>query len=75
MAAMHQNETTAPLDAREDFLRLFTQVKPSPSRPGLAAEISSSQNAIGRLSVKPPSLFPAWASPTAALLDQPLIPE
>ncbi|MGA2244910.1 MAG: hypothetical protein ABSH48_07925 [Verrucomicrobiota bacterium] len=54
---------------------LFTRVKSSPSRPDLAAEISSSQNSIGRLSVKPPSLFPAWASPTAALLDQPRIPQ
>ena len=54
---------------------LSTHVKPSPSRPDLAAEIRSSQNAIGRLSVKPPSLFPVWASPTAALLDQPRIPQ
>jgi hypothetical protein len=54
---------------------LFTHVKPSPSRPNLAAEINSSRNAIGRLSVKPPSLFPAWASPTAALLNQPRIPQ
>lgn len=54
---------------------LFTHLKPSPSRPDLAAKISSSQNAIRRLSVKPQSLFPAWASPTAALLDQPRIPQ
>jgi len=54
---------------------LFSHVKPSPSRPNLAAEIRSAQNAIGRLSVKPLFLFPAWASPTAALLDQPRIPQ
>ena len=53
----------------------FTQVKPSPSRADLATEIRSSRSAIGRLSLKPSSLFPAWASPTAALLDQPRIPQ
>jgi anti-sigma factor RsiW len=32
------------------------------------AVISSTQSAIERLSVKPPSLFPDWASPTASML-------
>ena len=47
----------------------------SRARPDIAAIISSTQSAIARLSVEPPSLFPAWASPTASLLDPPRIPE
>ena len=34
------------------------------------AAISSTQSAIDRLSLKPPSLFPDWASPTASMLAQ-----
>lgn len=47
------------------------------SRAGwdIAATISSTQSAIARLSVEPPSSFPAWVSPTASLLDQPRIPQ
>ena len=44
---------------------------PSPTRPDIAAVCSSTQEAIARLSVEPPSSFPAWASPTASMLDQP----
>ena len=47
----------------------------SRARPDIAAIISSTQSAIARLSIEPPSLFPAWASPTASLLDPPRIPE
>ncbi len=43
-------------------------------RPDIVAAISATESAIARLSVEPPSLFPAWASPTASLLDQPRIP-
>ncbi|MGO8699079.1 MAG: hypothetical protein ACLQVY_15290 [Limisphaerales bacterium] len=32
------------------------------------AAISSTQSAIDRLSLEPPSLFPDWASPTASML-------
>jgi hypothetical protein len=41
------------------------------AQPDIAAALSSSQSAVARLSVDPPSLFPAWASPTASLLEQP----
>ena len=47
----------------------------SRTRPDVAAACSSAQEAIARLSVEPPSSFPAWASPTASLLDQPRIPK
>jgi len=53
---------------------LFIHVKPTRPQPDVAAVISSAQNAIARLSIEPPSPFPAWASPTASLLDQPRIP-
>jgi hypothetical protein len=42
--------------------------------PDLAATISSTQNAIARLSVEVPSSLPAWMSPTASMLDQPRFP-
>jgi hypothetical protein len=44
---------------------------PSPAHPDVAAACSRTQEAIARLSVEPPSVFPAWASPTASMLDQP----
>jgi anti-sigma-K factor RskA len=44
-------------------------------RPDLVATISSTQNAIARLSVEPPASLPAWMSPTASMLDQPRIPQ
>ena len=43
---------------------------PSPTRPDVVAVCSRTQAAIARLSVEPPSVFPAWASPTASILDQ-----
>ena len=54
---------------------IFTRREPSRAHPDIAAIISSTQSHIARLSVEPPSLFPAWASPTASLLDPPRIPE
>jgi len=54
---------------------IFTRREPSRARPDIAAIISSTQSHIASLSVEPPSLFPAWASPTASLLDPPRIPE
>ena len=47
----------------------------SRARPDIAAIIASTQSHIARLSIEPPTLFPAWASPTASLLDPPRIPE
>jgi anti-sigma factor RsiW len=46
---------------------------PSPAHPDVAAACDSAKEAIARLSVEPPSSFPAWASPTAPILDQPQI--
>jgi hypothetical protein len=45
------------------------------AQPDVAAAIASSRNSIARLSVEPPSLFPAWASPTASMLEGPRIPQ
>lgn len=47
----------------------------SQTQPDIADTISSTQGAIARLSIEPPSLFPAWSSPTASLLDLPRIPQ
>ena len=47
----------------------------SRASPDVATACSSTQEAIARLSVEPLSSFPAWASPTASLLDQSSIPE
>ena len=57
------------------FVMLPRHRDSSRARPDLAATISSSRSAIARFSVEPPSLFPAWASPTASMLDQPRIPQ
>ena len=54
---------------------LFIHVKPTRSRPDVAAVISSTQDVIARLSIEAPASFPAWVSPTASLLDQPRIPQ
>ena len=54
---------------------IFTRREPPRPRPDIAAIISSTQSHIASLSVEPPSLLPAWASPTASLLDQPRIPQ
>ncbi len=48
---------------------------PSPTRPDVVAVCSRTQAAIARVSVAPPSVFPAWASPTASMLDQPPPPK
>lgn len=53
---------------------IFQRREPSRARSDIAAIISSTQSRIARLAVEPPSLIPAWASPTASLLDQPRIP-
>jgi hypothetical protein len=57
------------------IVMIFTRREPSRGRPDVAAAIASSQNTIASLSVEPPSLFPAWASPTASMLDQPRLPQ
>jgi|SRR6266478_1260283 len=54
---------------------IFTRREPSRAHPDIAAIISATQSHIARLSVAPPSLFPAWASPTASLLDPPRLPQ
>ena len=54
---------------------IFTHREPSLARPDIAAIIASTQSATAQLSIEPPSLFPAWVSPTASLLEQPSIPQ
>lgn len=49
--------------------------KPAQPRLDVASAIASSQNSIARFSVEPPTLFPAWASPTASMLEPPRIPQ
>jgi hypothetical protein len=49
--------------------------EPSRAQPDLAAAIASSRISIVRLSVEPPSLFPAWALPTASMLEGPRMPQ
>jgi anti-sigma factor RsiW len=39
------------------------------TNPDVAAACASTQEAIKQLSVEPSSSFPAWASPTASMLD------
>jgi anti-sigma factor RsiW len=43
--------------------------------PDVAAACSQTQESIARISVELPSVFPAWASPTASMLEQPPIPQ
>ena len=57
------------------FVVIVTRREPSRPRPDIAAIISSTQSHLASLSIEPPSLFPAWASPTASLLDPLRIPE
>ena len=57
------------------FVMVSRHRNPSRTRPDVAAACSSAQEAIARLSVEPPSSFPAWESPTASMLDQPRIPQ
>jgi len=42
-----------------------------PEPPDLGATLSSTQNAIARLSLEPVSSFPGWMSPTASMLRLP----
>ena len=44
-------------------------------QPDVAGALASSHKTIAQLSVEPPLLFPAWASPTASMLEQPRIPQ
>ncbi len=41
------------------------------SNSDVAAACAATQEVITRLAVEPPALFPAWASPTASMLDPP----
>jgi anti-sigma factor RsiW len=76
----YQLPTWSPLAAAAAGLALaltgalFLHDRPTRSRPDVAAVISSAQNEIARLSISPPASFPAWASPTASLLEPPTIP-
>lgn len=54
---------------------LFATLKPSRLQLDVAAAISPTQHAIARFSFESPSSIPAWASPTASLLDQPRFPQ
>ena len=45
----------------------------SPAHHDIIAAIASTQNAVARLTVESPPLFPAWASPTDSMLIQPQI--
>ena len=47
----------------------------SPERLDLASTISSTQNAVARLSIQAPTCLPAWMSPTASLLEPSQIPK
>lgn len=51
----------------------LTRREPSRVRPDVAAAIASSRDSIARFSIEPPTMFPAWASPTASLLEEPRI--
>jgi hypothetical protein len=53
----------------------LTRREPSRAHPDVAAAIASSRISIVRLSVEPPSLFPAWALPTASMLEGPRMPQ
>ncbi len=66
---------TAACAASVVFAMLPKHRNASPARPDIAAIVSSTQGAIARFSLEPPSLFPAWASPTASLLEPPRIPQ
>ena len=66
---------TAACAALVVFAMLSRPRNSSRARPDLADTISSTKSAIARLSIEPPSSFPAWMSPTASLRDQPRIPQ
>jgi anti-sigma factor RsiW len=52
---------------------LLRHRNPTRARPDVSAACALTQESIARLSVAPTSSFPAWASPTASMLDQPPI--
>ncbi len=57
-------------------IAFFVLSKPrhsAPARPDIAATIASTQSAIARLSVEPVSSLPWWTSPTASLLNPPVL--
>jgi anti-sigma factor RsiW len=56
------------------FALRLSHRNPSPTSPDFAATISSTKNAIARLSVDTASSLPAWMSPTASLLEPPGFP-
>jgi anti-sigma factor RsiW len=57
------------------FAMLPRAPKPLHIGQDAAAAITSSQNAIARLSFDTASALPAWMSPTASLLEPPTIPQ
>jgi hypothetical protein len=50
---------------------VFTRHEHPRAQLDVASAVASSQDAIARLSLKPPMLFPPWESPTASMLEQP----
>ena len=54
---------------------LASHRNPSLTPPDVAAACSQTQESIARISVELPSVLPAWASPTASMLEQPPIPQ
>jgi len=48
---------------------------PSRTRYDFSASITSSQDAIARLSIAPTTSLPGWMSPTASMLEPQVIPE
>lgn len=54
---------------------LFSHFKSLRVQRDVAAAISSTQNAIAKMSVETPTPLPEWMSPTASALDQPHFPQ
>jgi anti-sigma factor RsiW len=87
MTSLHETRPRAPLRlwgwaaaaAGIAALVVFSMLPGAPKhvRTGqdVAAAITSSQNAIARLSFDTASALPAWMSPTASLLEPPTIPQ
>ncbi len=58
------------------LIAFFVRSKPrhsAPARPDIAATIASTQSAIARLSVEPAPSPASWTSPTASLLNPPVL--
>jgi len=53
---------------------LSLQRMPARTPPDVAAACSAARSAIAQLSVEVPTAFPAWASPTAWMLEPPRTP-